>query len=208
MKKYTPQVKKEHYDTGSYRVKDRWNSYWHQLSIVRAQKPHTVLEVGVGDGVVMRELRSKNIKVTTFDIAQDLKPDIVGSVTKIPLPENSVDLVLVAEVIEHIRFEDVPTALGELSRVARNHVVISVPHPGYVFMLSFKLPLLPHITFFAKIPFFWRGHHFDGQHYWELGKRGYSLRRFTSLAKEAGLFLEWHKCYADDPAHRYFLFST
>jgi len=208
MMDYKSQVDPSHYLVGSYNTQDRWDSYWHQLSMVFSKNPSTVLEVGVGGGVVTRELRSKGIVVTTLDIAQDLKPDIVGSVTEITLPDNSVDIALAAEVIEHIRFEDVLTALKELARVAKSHVVISIPHPGYVFLLHFKFPLLPRITLFAKIPFFWQTHNFDGQHYWELGKRSYSLRRFVNLAKEAGLSLEKNKCYPDDPVHRHLLFSV
>jgi ubiquinone/menaquinone biosynthesis C-methylase UbiE len=177
---YAPQVRREHYARGSYRSQDRWNSYWHQLDLMRACTPGTVLEVGVGEGVVARELTAAGISVRTLDIAEDLHPDVVGSVTEMPVPDHSADMVLAAEIIEHIRFEDVPRALAEIARVARRGAIISIPHPGYVFELSFKFPLLSRMTLFTKLPFFWKMHAFDGQHYWELGKRGYTMRRFLS----------------------------
>lgn len=208
MSDYEQQVDAAHYARGSYRSQDRWNSYWHQLSLVRSRNPRTVLEIGVGEGVVARELRYEGKEVTTLDIAADLKPDVVGSVTNIPLPDTSCDLVLAAEILEHIRFEDVGTALRQIARVAKSNVIISVPHPGYVFSLEFKLPLLPRIILFTKLPFFWKHHTFDGQHYWELGKRGYSIRSFLKMTEKAGLVFNHSRCYADDPARRYFVFSV
>lgn len=173
---YTPQVDKTHYEGSAYRSGERWISYFHQMSLVRSVHPRNVLEVGV------------------------------GSVMALPFPDNAYDCVLAAEILEHIRFEDVPKALSEIARVTRKSAVISIPHPGWVFSFVFKLPLLPQIELFFQIPFFWKTHTFNGEHYWELGKKGYPVRRFLQTASDAGLQLVSYKKYADDPAHRFFLF--
>lgn len=204
---YQAQVNKSHYEGTAYRSQERWNSYWHQIALVRRTNPKTLLEVGVGEGVVARELIATGIAVTTVDIAEDLHPDVVGSITALPFPDAAFDTVLAAEILENIRFEDVPQALRELVRVARYSVVISVPHPGYVFSLTGKFPLLPLLTLMAQIPFFWKKHHFTGEHYWELGKSGYSIGRFLKLAQEAGLSLVVCEKHADDPGHRFFYFK-
>ena len=86
--------------------------------------------------------------------------------------------------------------------------MISIPHPGYVFSLSFKLPLLPKIDLLLQVPFFWKTHVFNGEHYWELGKKGYPVKKFLACAKEANLTLVSYKKYADDPGHRFFVFSV
>jgi ubiquinone/menaquinone biosynthesis C-methylase UbiE len=203
---YEPQVASGHYERASYRSQDRWDSYWHQLDLIREVNPKTVLEVGLGEGVVADHLKRKGIAVTTVDIAADLHPDVVGSVTELPFKAGAFDVVLAAEILEHIRFDDVPKALSEIARVARTHAVISLPHPGYVFSFVFKLPLLPRIPLFFKIPFFWQTHTFNGEHYWELGKRTYSVDRFLRIARRAGLSLRQSYSYADDPSHRFFLF--
>ena len=205
---YAPQVDSGHYEGKAYRSQERWDSYWHQLELVRQQNPQTVLEVGLGEGVVARELKRKGIRVTTVDIAADLHPDVVGSVTALPFGKDEFDVVLAAEILEHIRFEDVPQALSEIARVARTRAVISLPHPGYVFSFVFKLPLLPRTRLLLKIPFFWKTHVFNGEHYWELGKRGFPLSHFLALAQRAGLRLIETNVYADDPAHRFFVFSV
>lgn len=204
---YQAQVDKSHYEGKSYRSQERWNSYWHQLALVRDVKPQSVLEIGVGEGVVARELQAWDIAVTTIDIAEDLRPDVVGSVTILPFPDKSFDAVLAAEVLEHIRFEDVPKALREIVRVARKSAIISVPHPGYVWRIAFKIPLVPFVELFTKTPFFWKTHVFNGEHYWELGKKGYSVSSFLTLASRAGLRCTTSTVYGDDPAHRFFVFT-
>lgn len=204
---YSSQVDKSHYAGVAYRSNERWNSYWHQLALVAATNPQNVLEVGVGSGVVARELRSRGVAVTTIDIAEDLKPDVVGSVTDMPFEKNSFDCVLAAEILEHIEFSDVPQALSEIARAARTHAVISIPHPGWVFSIIYKLPLLPRISLLFQLPFFWKTHQFNGEHYWELGKKGYPTGHFIATAKEAGLTLVSLEKHADDPAHRFFLFE-
>ncbi|MDB5224833.1 MAG: Methyltransferase type 11 [Candidatus Adlerbacteria bacterium] len=206
--KYTTQVGTDHYHGKSYRQQDRWNSYFHQLFLVRQCNPASVLEIGVGEGTVARELRNAGVEVITLDIDPDLKPDVVGSITEMPVVDKSVDVVLAAEVLEHIEFTDVPQALRELKRAARTHVVVGLPHPGWVFSVAYKLPLLPRIELIGKIPFFWKEHAFNGQHYWELGKKGYPVARFVDAAREAGLTLVSNHVYQDDPAHRFFIFSV
>ncbi len=206
MADYTPQVDKSHYGR-SYRSRDRWLSYYHQLSLVRSCAPASVLEVGPGEGVVTENLRRDGARVVTCDIAEDLHPDVVGSVTALPFADGEFELALAAEVLEHIQWQDVPQALRELRRVSAKHVVISLPHPGWVFSVSFKLPLLPYLNPFFQVPFFWKTHVFNGEHYWELGKKGYPLKRFVEAAHNAGLELVSTRKYTDDPVHRLFLFK-
>jgi len=208
MHKYLPQVPASHYAKGSYRDKERWVSYWHQLHMVREAAPASLLEIGPGERVVTDILRKEGVAITTADIAPEMNPDVVCSVTALPFPDKSFDVVLAAEVLEHIRYEDVPQALSELHRVARMHVIVSLPHPGYVFSLIAKVPLLSRFSFLFKIPFFWKEHRFNGEHYWELGKRGYSLRAFIHQAEKTGLALRQSRSYADDPAHRFLLFGV
>src|SRR6185295_10862499 len=46
------QVEAEHYGPGEYDDFKRWTSYWHQIHTIRRCRPRTVLEVGVGSGVL------------------------------------------------------------------------------------------------------------------------------------------------------------
>ena len=204
---YTPQVDKSHYVGAAYSYQDRWNAYWHQLVLVHRTAPQDLLEVGVGAGIVARELRQVGVAVTTVDIAADLEPDVLGSVTDLPFKDASFDTVLAAEILEHISFDDVPQALHEIARVTKKYAVLSLPYPGYVFSIIFKFPLLSRTEFLLQVPFFWKTHVFNGEHYWELGKKCYPVSRFITAAHEAGLSLVSLEKFADDPAHRFFLFE-
>lgn len=206
MTNYEPQVTRAHYNA-RYRDQERWLSYYHQLALIHELSVKTVLEVGPGEGIVTDVLRKDGLSVTTCDIAEDTAPDHVCSVTALPFADHAFDAALAAEVLEHVSYEDAAVALRELSRVARTHVVLSLPHPGWVFLLSLKVPLMKKMRFFAQIPFFWQEHRFNGEHYWELGKRRYSVSNFIGLAERAGLVLKKTIKYPDDPAHRFFVFA-
>lgn len=208
MDNYAPQVDKSHYGA-KYRSKDRWLSYFYQLKLVRELSPLSLLEIGPGEGVVTDVLRKDGVAVTTIDIAPDLNPDVVGSVIQLPFKDKEFDLALACEILEHIKFEDVPQALRELVRVSRAHVVISLPHPGQVlFSGVFKLPFMSWRGVRLQVPFFWKTHRFNGEHYWELGKKGFSESDFLLATQQAGLTLKCSIKYADDPVHRFFVFSV
>jgi thymidylate synthase (FAD) len=125
------------------------------------------------------------IEYKSLDIAEDLKPDVVGSVTDIPAQNDSVDVACAFEVLEHLPFEKFDTAVGELARVARGYVVISLPHFGPVIAFSLKLPFLPLLRFSFKIPFY-KKHTFNGQHYWEIGKQGYPVSKIRNTLSKYG----------------------
>jgi len=169
-----PQVDKSHYAFDRYAFEGRFVSYYWQLKEVLALQPRSVLEVGAGDRVFGNFIKNNTtVQYVCVDIAEDLHPDVVGSVLALPFADKSHDVVCAFEVLEHMPFEQFDKALTELARVARTHVAISIPHFGPVFSFSLKVPFLPQIRFAFKIPFPKR-HAFNGQHYWELGKRGYT----------------------------------
>ncbi len=197
---HEPQITKEEgYRFGSYGFEGRFISYFHQLKEVLSFNPSSVLEVGVGDKVFGSFLKNNtSVAYTSVDIAEDLEPDVIGSVLELPFPDNSFDVVCAFEVLEHLPFENFDTALKELSRVARKAVVLSLPHFGPMLSFSFKIPFLPEARVAFKIPFY-KKHVFNGQHYWEIGKKGYSPQRIRSHISRIGVidaeFIPWGSPY-------------
>jgi hypothetical protein len=182
----SPQIDKAGYQFERYGFEERFISYYWQLREVTRLHPRTVLEVGVGDAVFGNFLKTNTaIEYKSLDIAEDLKPDVVGSVTDIPAQNDSVDVACAFEVLEHLPFEKFDTAVGELARVARGYVVISLPHFGPVIAFSLKLPFLPLLRFSFKIPFY-KKHTFNGQHYWEIGKQGYPVSKIRNTLSKYG----------------------
>jgi len=177
-KHYDPKKFKER----GYDFKSRWASYWYQINEVLDLNPKNVLEVGMGNKTVSDYLRNKNIEVVTLDINEELDPDIVASVLKIPLKNSSFDVVLCAEVLEHLPFEDFERCLEELQRVTRKYLVLSLPHFGPQVKLLFKIPFLKEKKFAFKIPLSIK-HKFSGKHYWEIGKEGYPAAKIKKIIK-------------------------
>lgn len=185
------QVDADFYDFLKYNDKERWVSYYHQLEELFSFSPKSVLEVGVGSHVIGPILKRSGVEYRSLDIAADLGPDIVGSVEDIPLKDESVDVTCAFEVLEHLPFEKFDTCVGELFRVSRKGVVISLPHYGPPLKLRFKIPYLREYGWAWKLPHH-PEHHFNGQHYWEIGKRGYSARRIRDvLTKHGALVREY-----------------
>lgn len=201
---FEPQVSKEHYYQG-YDTKERWMSYWHQINEVLNSGGKSVLEVGIGNGTVADYLRRSGLEVTTVDIDPALKPDYVCSVTELSnhFEKNSFDTILCAEVLEHIPFEYFETSLESLQKVAKNFVILSLPHFGIKLRFSFKVPLVKEKNILIKLPYP-RGHRFDGQHYWEIGKKGYPLNKILRIISK---FFKIEKYYlvSENPYHMFFV---
>jgi SAM-dependent methyltransferase len=122
-----PQIDASIYRSRAYLTKERICSFWYQFDEVLALEPTEVLEVGPGPGVVTGWLREAGVEVATLDFDEDVRPDVVSSVTKIPLADDAVDVALCAQVLEHLPWSDASLALRELARVSRHGVVLTVP---------------------------------------------------------------------------------
>jgi SAM-dependent methyltransferase len=195
----------EHYTSLRYDTKKRWASYWHQIDETLAVSPSSVLLVGVGSGVVPAYLRLLGIAVTTLDVVSDLEPDLVGDVRAIPAERAAFDVVICSQVLEHLVYSDVPTALAELARVARSRVVISLPRRGRYWELAVRIPPLPRLARSGVLPNR-RRYGGDEEHHWELGRRAVPLRRFRRELAEH-LILEHSYHVPEHPYHEFFVGS-
>jgi SAM-dependent methyltransferase len=138
------QVERNHYFS-NYDDAQRYASYWHQIDETSSLGGR-ILEVGVGNGTVSTILRARGFDVTTVDLDPALAPDVMGDVRNLPLPNNSFDTVLAAEVLEHLPWEDVRLAVAEIARVARRGVVLSVPDANVAFDLTASIPNVFHLA--------------------------------------------------------------
>jgi len=161
----------------------RWLSYWHQINEVLELNPKNVLEIGVGNQIVSDCLKKQGLAVKALDIDKKLKPDLVADVNQMPLTDNSFDLILCAEVLEHLPFEEFERCLEELKRITKKYVVLSLPHFGPPLKLAFKIPFLKQIKLAQKIPYHPQ-HKSNSPHYWEIGKKGYSAAKIKKIIKK------------------------
>jgi hypothetical protein len=183
------QVKPGHYGP-QYEGATRWVNYGAQVREVMKCAPQRVLEVGIGNGTVAAILRNRGVAVTTFDIDPSLQPDIVGSVHELTkhVPPKSFDVVLCAEVLEHLPFGMLATCCEQLAAVARDNVVIGLPcfpRPRWGARLELRLPRMGLRSLSLSVtPLpLWGGS--GEEHYWEVDHRPYPLARVLDAASNA-----------------------
>ena len=201
------QIDSKNYIGLRYNHKVRWMNFWHQVREISnlADAPAEVLEIGKGSGLVSKYLRKMGYVVTTLDIDKTVKPDILASVEDIPTEDGKFDLVLSAEVLEHLPYEEAPKALREIRRVTKKSAVISLPYAGSYFKFFLKIPKFPEIDIFIPIPYFWKKHKVTKEHYWEVGKKGFSVKKIKALIERAGFEIKKSKVFRDDFDHIFFV---
>jgi ubiquinone/menaquinone biosynthesis C-methylase UbiE len=145
----------EHRSANLNRYTTRSRLYrWHTAAfhdalyeLVATSKPRTLLDAGCGEGFVANLIaeRDPSIRITGIDASDEVvafarrrfanAADFhVGSVFELPFEDDSFDLVMCSEVLEHLR--DPLAAVRELTRVSRRHVLITVPREPVFQMLN------------------------------------------------------------------------
>jgi ubiquinone/menaquinone biosynthesis C-methylase UbiE len=204
---YEKQVNKEHYSFEKYFYPGRWMSYWYQTKEISSKADiKTVLDVGPGTTFMhdVLKIHRPDIEYKTLDIAQDIQPDFIGEVTAIPLPDNAYDAVTAFQVLEHIQFSDFEPALLEMKRVSKKYVFVSLPHFGTSLELQFRIPPFKPVQLFFKIPRP-KTHVFGGQHYWEIGKKGYSPKRIRDIMQKHFTIIDEYVPFENQYHHFYIL---
>jgi SAM-dependent methyltransferase len=203
------QVDKSHYDFRRYVSKRRWASLWHQLDEVIKLKPERVLEVGPGPGLFKAMAGAMGVHVETLDLDPELKPDHVASVFEMPFEDAAFDVVCAFQMLEHLPFEQSLEAFCEMARVAGNAIVISLPDAATRWPVSIHVPRIGDVKFSIPKPRLRAPiHQFNGQHHWEINKRGYSLTRVCESFLNVGhVALVRGYRVAEFPIHRFFVFE-
>lgn len=123
---------------------DYYNKFDHKLTLREKKRINdtillipkdvdSILEVGCGDGRIINPLVKKYEEVCGLDISpkaletvEALK--IEGRIENLPFEDNSFDIVLCCEVLEHLPFKIYENALQEIERVTKKYIIISVPN--------------------------------------------------------------------------------
>lgn len=199
-------MNKQLYFHREYNSERRWMSYWYQINEISKLKPKNVLEIGIGNGLVTWYLRKSGIKVTTCDINKNLKPDITTDIRNLKFRDNEFDFVLCAQVLEHLPFRYFRKVLTNIYRISNKWVLITLPdYSVFDFFFSFKLiPFIPRITKIFRIRFPIK-HQYDGNHYWEINKKGFSDKKIKSIFTEMNFKIIKDYNPKENPFHRFFL---
>jgi len=159
------------------------NAYYHYRDLQRFENCRRVLLVGPGQGLQTEVLKWRGYQVTTVDIDETFEPDIVASVDDMKVFHDvAFDAVIASHVLEHLPVPHLDRSLAELARVAR-YALVYLPTAGRHFQARLQ-PGFKGIDLSVVIDLFNRFHrpsgidarYCQGQHYWEVGMRGFRVR--------------------------------
>ena len=120
-------------DLTTYRASLREQERISDLLAITPKGYSSVLDVGARDGYVSNLLTSHFAAVTALDleepqVSNDKVFAVKGDVTRLEYPDNAFDVVICAEVLEHIPPQLLSQACSEIGRVAKYGVVVGVPY--------------------------------------------------------------------------------
>lgn len=189
------------YKSRKYNNKKRLFSYAIQIDTILSLNSQKILEVGLGSGYVTTVLRFFNKNVTTVDMLSDLYPDIVANIKVLPFEENEFDTTVCCEVLEHMPYEAVMTALTKLKRVTSKNNFLTLPDASR--KLVFQIPKLGKKT--ISLPMKSSKISEDHSHFLELKRKGYSLKKFMSDLKENNFTIKQHGVMPENTYHHFFV---
>ncbi len=211
-------IEREHYFDARYLKRERMFSFVEQIELIKqyAQSQNTVLEIGKGNGFVADFCsRYLGYKMITVDINPDLKPDIVDDITNPQtLKENSADVVVCFEVLEHMPFEQSVEVVKQMKRLAKKYIIISVPDMRY--FISTRITIFGTGPLFLQKIFSTRrfrnaAKKFGDDHHWEIGLKTATVTYSADYVREQ-LFAGSHllRDYRDInvPWHHYYVIRS
>ena len=164
-----------------------WEFYWYQQKLMEGfvtAGQDQVLELGVGSGFAANYCRSRGLDVTTLDIDEEKKPDIVANVVTYDF-DRKYDHLMAFEILEHIPYDQFERIIRKIPEFINGYAFISLPrNERVVFNLNLRLPK------FRPVSYQWRilkKNITCKAHHWELDYGEYTNRRVESLFTDAGL---------------------
>lgn len=146
MDKNIENQQKEYSNRGEYHknLNPKWSYYptylakrKHILGLMKKQdKGLAVLDMGSGEGVFVKELREMGFKNSIgLDISFENEFVKKGDALESPFADNSFDIALLLDVLEHFNFADQTKALEEIGRVlkAGGKLIVSVPNLAHFY---------------------------------------------------------------------------
>lgn len=123
------------------------NFYRTLFSTIRDLNIKTILDVGCGEGFTLARFKKKQIgkrlegidyALEAITLGKKMYPTLIlrqGDIYTLPYNDNSFDLVICSEVLEHL--EKPQKALKEIKRVSKKYCLLSVPNEPLFMIANF-----------------------------------------------------------------------
>jgi SAM-dependent methyltransferase len=118
----------------------------HLAELVLRSGAQTILDAGAGNGIVANRLLELGVDIVALDHSDVAMTGVrtrtvVGDIAMMPFEDNSFDLVLASEVLEHLPVDVFDAARSELARVASRAVIVTVPNRESLYAAGVTCPL-------------------------------------------------------------------
>ena len=172
------------------------NAYYQLRDVESLSGCRTILLVGPGQGLVMPVFRWRGYTVETLDIDETFRPDHLGSVHDLArFLDQQFDVIIASHVLEHLAEPLLDPALAEMARVAR-HAIVYVPVAGRCSSVrvqpgAFGIDWQFRVNFFNYFerPDGLTRKYWNGEHYWEVGRRGFRVRDIRARLRRSFIVL-------------------
>lgn len=159
------------------------NAYYEFHDVSSLDAGRDLLIVGPGQGLEVEIFRWRGFNVSTLDIDETFGPETLGSVHSMPMYGDArFDVLIASHVLEHLPPAYLDAALSEIARVAR-YALIYLPITGRSAQLRIRpgvwdMDLSFAVDIFNPLnrPSAKEAKFCSGQHYWEIGRSGFSRR--------------------------------
>ncbi len=97
-------------------------------------KTRKILDLGCGEGVLVEKYRKQGYDIAGLDYQFSSESVMKGNILHMTLEDNSYDLVLLFDVLEHFSFGDQRQALKEINRILKpgGKLFMTVPNLGHL----------------------------------------------------------------------------
>lgn len=159
------------------------NTYYQYRDVESLGVCRNILVVGPGQGLDTAVFKWRGFNVTTYDIDETFRPDVIGSVDVMSaFDDEQFDVVIVSHVLEHLPASHLESSLQEIARVGR-YALIYLPvggrHGFLRFVAGFRDLELKVCWDLLNCLYKHNGESAvfcARQHFWELGRRGFRVK--------------------------------
>lgn len=130
----------EYEERGEYhrQLDKNWKYYpvfVHKMRLVKKYlnanaRTRKTIDLGCGEGILVEEFRQKGFDIVGLDYNYQSPHVIRGDMTKLSFGDETFDLALALDVIEHLSFEQQSQALAEIWRVLKpgGRAILTIPN--------------------------------------------------------------------------------
>jgi SAM-dependent methyltransferase len=168
---------------------------WTQLDLLAGTEARRVLEIGPAYGLVTAMLANAGYEVETLDqlkrqFTSPAVRHIDADITALAAHDIAgYDAILCCETLEHIDWQAVPAVLTAFHDSGVKHLVVSVPYMAFQITFDLYLNVRALRHYFSMKKLLSRREFVrepPGGHQWEIGYKGYPLKRWENRLADCG----------------------